>query len=54
VPLNFMTGRYHQSRLEERIFLFIDMEDSTGLAELLRDRERRYECRDVKAAKYSF
>ena len=35
VLLNFMTGRYHQPRLEERIFLFIDMEDSTGLAERL-------------------
>jgi adenylate cyclase len=33
VLLNFITGRYHQPRLEERVFLFIDMEGSTGLAE---------------------
>jgi adenylate cyclase len=35
VLLNFMTGRYHRPRLEERILLFIDMEGSTGLAERL-------------------
>jgi adenylate cyclase len=33
VLLNFITGRYHQPRLEDRVFLFIDMEGSTGLAE---------------------
>src|SRR5208337_846303 len=32
VLLNFITGRYHTPRLEERILLFIDMEGSTGLA----------------------
>jgi adenylate cyclase len=31
----FITGRYHKPRLEERVFLFIDMEGSTGLAERL-------------------
>ncbi|HLJ72240.1 MAG TPA: adenylate/guanylate cyclase domain-containing protein [Roseiarcus sp.] len=35
VLLNFVTGRYHQPRLEERVFLFIDMEGSTGFAERL-------------------
>jgi adenylate cyclase len=33
--LNFITGRYHHPRLEERIFLFIDMEGSTGFGERL-------------------
>jgi adenylate cyclase len=35
VLLNFISGRYHQPRLEERVFLFIDMEDSTRFAERL-------------------
>jgi adenylate cyclase len=35
VLLNFVTGRYHQPRLEERAFLLIDMEGSTGFAERL-------------------
>jgi len=35
VLLNFVTGRYYRPRLEERVFLFIDMENSTGLAERL-------------------
>jgi|SRR5271166_432933 len=35
VLLNFITGRYHKPRVEERIFVFIDMEGSTGLAERL-------------------
>jgi len=35
VLLNFVTGRYHRPRLEERVLLFIDMEGSTGLAERL-------------------
>jgi adenylate cyclase len=29
VLLNFITGRYHQPRLEERVFLFLDMVGST-------------------------
>jgi adenylate cyclase len=33
--LNFVTGRYYRPRLEERIFLFIDIEGSTTLAERL-------------------
>ncbi len=32
---NFLTGRYVQPRREERVFLLIDMKDSTGLAERL-------------------
>ena len=35
VLLNFVTGRYYRPRLEDRVFLFIDMEGSTGLAERL-------------------
>lgn len=35
VLLNFAIGRYHQPRLEERVFLFIDMQGSTALAERL-------------------
>ena len=35
VLLNFITGRYHRPRLEERVLLFIDMEGSTGFAERL-------------------
>ena len=35
VLINFITGRYYAPRLELRVFLFIDMEGSTGLAERL-------------------
>ena len=35
VLLDFVTGRYHRPRLEERVFLFIDIEGSTALAERL-------------------
>jgi adenylate cyclase len=35
VLLNFVIGRYHLPRVETRVFLFIDMEGSTGLAERL-------------------
>jgi adenylate cyclase len=35
VLLNFITGRYYSPRLESRVFLFLDMEGSTGLAERL-------------------
>ena len=35
VLLNFITGRYYAPRLESRVFLLIDMEGSTGLAERL-------------------
>jgi adenylate cyclase len=30
-----LTGRYHTPREEERVFLFVDLEDSTGIAERL-------------------
>jgi adenylate cyclase len=33
--LNFITGRYYRPRLEQRVFLFIDIEGSTALAERL-------------------
>lgn len=35
VLLDFVTGRYYRPRIEERVFLFIDMEGSTGVAERL-------------------
>ena len=35
VLLNFVTGHYHRPRLEQRVFLFIDIEGSTALAERL-------------------
>src|SRR3984957_17795832 len=35
VLLNFITGRYYAPLLESRVFLFLDMEGSTGLAERL-------------------
>jgi adenylate cyclase len=35
VLLNFIIGRYYSPRLESRVFLFLDMEGSTGLAERL-------------------
>ena len=35
VLLNFITGRYYAPRVESRVFLFLDMEGSTGLAERL-------------------
>lgn len=31
--LNFLTGKYHQPRIEDRIFMFLDMYDSTPIAE---------------------
>ena len=35
VLLNFITGHYYRPRLEQRVFLFIDIEGSTTLAERL-------------------
>ena len=35
VLINFITGRYHKPRLESRVFLFLDMQGSTALAERL-------------------
>jgi adenylate cyclase len=35
VLINFVTGRYYAPRVESRVFLLIDMEGSTGLAERL-------------------
>lgn len=37
VLLSLITGRYHQPRAQERIFLFLDMKNSTTLAESLGD-----------------
>ncbi|CAN5253817.1 hypothetical protein BH23BAC1_BH23BAC1_16380 [soil metagenome] len=33
ILLNFITGRYHKPREEERIFMFLDIKNSTSLAE---------------------
>lgn len=35
VLMNFFTGKYHQPIVEPRIFMFVDMKDSTALAEKL-------------------
>jgi adenylate cyclase len=35
VLLRFVTGRYHQPRRERRIFMFVDIEDSTELSKSL-------------------
>lgn len=39
VLVNFLTGRYYRPRLEERIFLFVDMKSSTAFGERLGPRE---------------
>ncbi|MHA2274768.1 MAG: adenylate/guanylate cyclase domain-containing protein [Candidatus Kariarchaeaceae archaeon] len=33
--MNFLIGKYHQPRVENRIFLFMDLKDSTSIAEKL-------------------
>ena len=33
--INYITGKYHQPKQEERIFMFLDMRSSTRIAELL-------------------
>ncbi|MEP5105940.1 MAG: adenylate/guanylate cyclase domain-containing protein [Ekhidna sp.] len=35
VMFNFFTGKYHKPRVEERIFMFLDMKHSTAIAEKL-------------------
>ncbi|MEL6811027.1 MAG: adenylate/guanylate cyclase domain-containing protein [Bacteroidota bacterium] len=35
VLLNFFTGKYHKPVVEDRIFMFVDMKDSTPIAESL-------------------
>lgn len=35
VLMSFLTGRYHRPRVEHRIFMFLDLADSTRLAETL-------------------
>jgi adenylate cyclase len=37
VLVNFLLGRYHQPRQEERVFLFLDLQDSTAIAERIGD-----------------
>jgi len=39
VLLNFFTGKYHKPIQEERIFMFVDMKDSTSIAEKLGHQE---------------
>jgi adenylate cyclase len=39
VLLNFISGTYHKPRDEERIFMFLDLESSTGIAEKLGDKK---------------
>ncbi|NNE45089.1 MAG: adenylate/guanylate cyclase domain-containing protein [Rhodothermales bacterium] len=38
VLFNYLTGRYHKPRIEERIFMFLDLNDATTLAEQLGSR----------------
>ena len=35
ILLNFITGKYHEPREEERIFMFLDLKSSTNIAESL-------------------
>ncbi len=35
VFLNLFTGKYHQPKVEKRIFMFLDMKSSTSIAEIL-------------------
>jgi adenylate cyclase len=35
VLIHFFTGKYHRPRVEQRIFMFLDMKDSTAIAERL-------------------
>ena len=35
ILLNFLIGRYHRPREEERIFMFLDLRSSTTIAEKL-------------------
>ena len=35
ILMNFLIGRYHQPKVEDRIFLFMDLKDSTSIAEKL-------------------
>lgn len=44
---NWMLGRYHEPRVEECVFMFLDMCDSTGLAERLGDAKFSSLIRDV-------
>lgn len=39
VLLKFFLGRYHSPREEERIFMFLDLKNSTGIAETLGDKK---------------
>lgn len=36
---NMITGRYHRPRKERRIYMFLDIKDSTALAERLGDEK---------------
>jgi adenylate cyclase len=44
---HLFTGRYHSPRVEERIFLFVDLADSTGTAEALGPTRYSRYLRDV-------
>ncbi len=46
---NFVTGKYHQPREEERIFLFVDLKDSTAIAEQLGNYRFSHLLRDFFA-----
>lgn len=44
---NMMTGRYHRPRKERRIYMFLDIKDSTALAERLGDEKTHALISDV-------
>lgn len=46
VLLNFITGKYHKPRTEERIFMFLDLNSSTTIAEKLGDLKFHYFLND--------
>ena len=39
IVVNYMLGRYHKPTVEQRIFMFLDLNDATGLAEKLGSRK---------------
>ena len=39
VVSNYLIGRYHKPRVENRIFMFLDLNDATAIAEKLGSKE---------------
>jgi adenylate cyclase len=47
ILLNFLLGKYHKPRKEERIFMFLDMRSSTSIAEKLDNEKYFHLLRDL-------